>query len=52
MRDVVGIDFFDNKRTYFFDPNNINLKLNDKVIVETERGLQYGQVVTEIMSKI
>ena len=51
MRDVVGIDFFDNKRTYFFDPNNINLKLNDKVIVETERGLQYGQVVTEIMSK-
>lgn len=44
MLDVVGISF-DEKRIYYFEPNGVDLKLNDAVIVETERGLQYGKVL-------
>lgn len=51
MIDVVGISFQNNKRIYYFNPNNIDLKENIYVIVETERGLQYGKVVTPIIKK-
>lgn len=51
MVDVVGISFDTGKRIYFFDPNGLDLKANDKVIVETERGKQYGTVFTSIISK-
>lgn len=51
MIKVVGIAFKDGGRIYFFDPNNIDLKTNDSVIVETEKGLQYGKVVTPVVEK-
>ncbi len=47
MIKVVGINFEDSKKIYYFLPNEFELKINDKVIVETERGQQYGYVVTE-----
>jgi len=51
MINVVGIAFKDGGRVYFFDPNNIKLEINKNVIVETERGTQFGKVVTAIMEK-
>ena len=48
MIKVIGIKFLDSARIYYFSPNNIDLKIDDYVIVETERGLQYGKVVTNI----
>ena len=48
MISVVGINFLDGGRIYYFSPNNIDVKQGDYVIVETERGLQFGQAVTEI----
>lgn len=48
MIDVVDIEFKDKGKTYYFSPNNFELKNNTKVIVETERGLQFGTVVGEI----
>lgn len=48
MIEVVGIVFEKGSRTYYFSPNN-NLKYqkNDRIIVETDRGLQIGTVVQE-----
>ena len=42
---VVGIKLSDNGKTYYFNSNGYNLNNGDNVIVETEKGLQYGEVV-------
>ena len=44
MIKVVGISFEDNKQIYYFNPKSFELKRNITVIVETERGLQFGKV--------
>ena len=44
MIKVVGISFEDNKQIYYFNPKSFDLKRNITVIVETERGLQFGKV--------
>lgn len=51
MINVLGIIFNEGGRIYFFNPNDIDANLNQSVIVETERGLQYGKVVTKIIEK-
>jgi len=43
---VVGIKFNDKGKKYFFDSGDINLKENITVIVETDKGLQFGTVVS------
>ena len=47
MYSVIGIEFSNSNRIYFFDPNGIEVSKNDKIIVETERGLQLGIVRKE-----
>ena len=42
---IVGIKLNENGKTYYFNSNGFNLKDGDNVIVETEKGLQYGLVV-------
>ena len=51
MVKVVGIKFLTGGRTYYFSPGNNKIKLDDHVIVETERGLQLAKVVSEIEEK-
>lgn len=51
MVKVVGIKFEENGRIYYFSPANLKVKENDDVIVETERGLQFGHAVTDILEK-
>lgn len=46
MKLVVGVSFKQKGRMYYFDTNNLTLKKNLDVIVLTERGLQYGFVLT------
>ena len=48
MTKIVGISFNEKSRIYNFDAKNFNLKEKDKVIVETEKGLQYGYVKNSI----
>lgn len=50
MIDVIGISFVDSNKIYYFLPNGISLVNGDKVIVETERGEQFGFVVTDLIS--
>ena len=52
MIKVVGINFEDSKKIYYFSPNGFEIKINDKVIVETERGEQFGYVVTDENFKV
>jgi len=44
MVKVVGVVFKNKGRIYYFSPNYLDLKLNDAVIVETEKGLQFGNI--------
>ncbi|MBN2878072.1 MAG: stage 0 sporulation family protein [Clostridia bacterium] len=43
---VTGVRFKSSGRTYFFDPKDFDIKSGDSVIVETARGLEFGDVVT------
>lgn len=45
MYKVVGVVLNERGKTYFFSCNNLDLKKGMNVIVETEKGTQYGQVV-------
>ena len=51
MKKVIGVSFTEGKRIYYFDPANIKPNFGDDVIVETERGLQYGKIATLIVEK-
>ena len=44
MVDVVGIRFKASGKTYYFSPKGIFLKPGSHAIVETARGLEYGEV--------
>ncbi len=45
MPNVVGIQFKEVGKTYYFAPNDINFSVGDGAIVETSRGVEYGKVV-------
>ena len=42
--EVVGINFREAGKIYYFSPKNLKFKLGDKVIVETSRGVEMGTV--------
>ena len=45
MTKVVGIRFKKAGKIYYFDPTNLEVDKGDHVIVETARGIEYGEVV-------
>ena len=45
MIQVIGVRFKKVGKIYYFDPNNIDVRLDDSVIVETARGVEFGKVV-------
>ncbi len=44
MTCVIGVRFKDVGKVYYFDPNGLELKVGDNVIVETSRGVECGKV--------
>ena len=44
MAEIVGIRFKIAGKIYYFDPNGIDLEVDDRVVVETTRGLEVGRV--------
>ncbi len=48
MVKVVGIRFKKAGKVYYFDPNGYEIQVNDPVIVETARGIEYGNCVIGI----
>ncbi len=47
MTEIIGIRFKEVGKVYYFSPGNKKLKVGDKVIVETARGVECGEVVIE-----
>ncbi len=45
MIKVVGVRFRTAGKIYYFDPRKFNINLNDHVIVETARGVEFGTVM-------
>ena len=45
MQIVVGVRFKKAGKIYYFDPSKIELQIGDSVIVETARGIEYGEIV-------
>ncbi len=48
MEKVIGVKFKTSSRVYFFSPLDLDIKMGDGVIVETARGVEYGDVVMGI----
>ena len=47
MVKVIGVKFRNSGRVYSFDPLDLPVKAGDGVIVETARGMEYGDVTTD-----
>lgn len=45
MTKAVSVSFKENGKIYYFDSNNVDVNINDNVIVETEKGLEYAKIV-------
>ena len=45
---VVGIRFKAVGKKYYFDPNGFDVSINDKVVVETVRGIEMGEVIERV----
>lgn len=47
MTEVIGVRFKNVGKVYYFDPGGHDMKKGDKVIVETARGIECGEVAME-----
>src|SRR5699024_3858709 len=45
MIEVIGVRFKEAGKIYYFDPNDLDITMDDYVIVETVRGIEFGHVV-------
>jgi cell fate regulator YaaT (PSP1 superfamily) len=48
LKNIVGIKFKEEGKTYSFSAENLQLKKHDKVVVNTDNGLTMGTVVSEV----
>ena len=46
--EVVGVKFKNSNHIYSFDPNGLDLKQGDYVLVDTEKGTDLGCIIKEI----
>ncbi len=42
--EIVGVRFKKEGKTYYFDPKGFKLKVDDRVVVDTSRGIEYGYI--------
>ena len=49
MKKVIGVNFSDSNKIYYFLNKDLDLKKGEFVITETERGEQFGKVVTDVI---
>lgn len=47
MAEIIGVRFKSAGKVYYFSPNGLDLSVGDKVIVETTRGIECGEVVID-----
>lgn len=44
---LVGVRFENSDKPYYFSPNGLDIKKNDKVVVKTTKGLEIGTTISE-----
>ena len=44
MTEVIGVRFKQVGKIYYFSPNGVQMPIGEKVIVETARGIECGEV--------
>ena len=49
MKKVIGVNFINSTKIYYFLPNNLKVSRDSFVIVDTEKGEQFGKVVTDLI---
>lgn len=47
MTEIIGVRFQQSSKVYYFDPNGHQGSMNQGVIVETSRGLEFGTITIE-----
>lgn len=47
MAEIVGVRFKEVGKVYYFDPDGVSLKKGDRVIVETARGIECGEIAMD-----
>ncbi len=47
MKNIVGVRFKENGKTYFFDPEYLKLNKKDMVVVQTSQGEDIGEIVID-----
>jgi cell fate regulator YaaT (PSP1 superfamily) len=45
---VIAVRFKNVGKKYYFDPRDLELTIGDKVLVETARGIEFGEIVSSI----
>ncbi|MDR2572268.1 MAG: stage 0 sporulation family protein, partial [Oscillospiraceae bacterium] len=45
MTEIISIRFNERGKAYFFDPSGLTITKGEKVIVETSKGLEYGECI-------
>ena len=45
MPDIIGVQFKENGKSYYFDANDLQIKKGQQVVVETAQGLDWGKCV-------
>lgn len=48
MTKIIGVRFKPVGKMYYFDPLDLDIKCGDNVVVETSRGIEYGEVVAGV----
>lgn len=48
MIKIINCEFKKNGKSYYFNTNNLDLKIKENVIVETEKGIQYAFTVSNV----
>ena len=50
MTEVIGVRFKQVGKIYYFSPNGVQMPVGEKVIVETARGIECGEVAISLWS--
>ena len=50
MTEVISVKFKETGRAYYFSPAGKNVKVGDKVIVETQNGNEFGTVLKQTIT--
>jgi len=45
LTEIISVRFNERGKAYFFDPSGITIEKGEKVVVETSKGLEYGECV-------